>query len=256
MPRTPLSPAVEDMLTMAPPPLSSMAGISYFMQRKTPRRLTRTARSKSSTATSASGAGMWPSPALLKAASRRPQASRVCATRRSTEAGSPTSVGTASAWPPEALMSSATAARACSSRAASTTVAPAAAKVRTAAAPMPRLAPVMMATLPVRSGLVGAGVGMPSLQVVQALAILVAGDLAVSVPLGQDLLGPGGVGAHSRPTTAHYKPNRGGYQRQHERSPQPWPPAAGSPCVPRMSPPASPRVDEEKPHRTMRHHLL
>src|SRR5205085_6318799 len=152
-------------------------------------------------------------------------------------------------------MSWATTARACSSRAASTTVAPAAAKVRAAAAPMPRLAPVMMATLPVRSGLVGVGVVMSSLQVAQALAILVAGDLAAGVPLGQDLLGPGGAGAHSRPTTARHKPDRGGYQRQHERPPQPWPPTAGSPCVPRMSP-ASPRVGEEKPRNAMRHHLL
>ena len=105
MPRTPPRPAVEDMLTMAPPPPASMAGISYFMARKTPRRLTRMARSKSSTAIAASGAGMWPAPALLNAASRRPYASRVRATRCSTAAGSPTSVGTASAWPPAAVMS-------------------------------------------------------------------------------------------------------------------------------------------------------
>src|SRR5918912_1159635 len=151
------------------------------------------------------------------------------------------------------MMSSATAASACSSRAASTTAAPAAAKVRAAAPPMPRLAPVTMATLPVRPGLVGIGAVMSSLQVVQALAILVARDLAAGVPLGQDLRGPGGAGAHSRPTSAHHKPDRGGYQRQHERPPQPGPPCAGSPCVPCMLP-ASPQVGEEKPHCAMRHH--
>jgi hypothetical protein len=38
-PITASRPAVDDMLTMAPPPLSSIAGISYFIERKTLRRV-------------------------------------------------------------------------------------------------------------------------------------------------------------------------------------------------------------------------
>src|SRR6266536_2080492 len=66
------------------------------------------------------------------------------------------SCGTDSARPPRAVISSTTAARCTSSRAATVTAAPAAAKALAVAAPMPRLAPVTIATRPARGvGVVG-----------------------------------------------------------------------------------------------------
>src|SRR6266536_1867055 len=65
------------------------------------------------------------------------------------------SCGTDSARPPRAVISSTTAARCTSSRAATVTAAPAAAKALAVAAPMPRLAPVTIATRPAK----GVGVG-------------------------------------------------------------------------------------------------
>ena len=44
----PLTPAPEEVLTIAPPPCLSIKGISCFMDRNTPRRLTSTIRSHSS----------------------------------------------------------------------------------------------------------------------------------------------------------------------------------------------------------------
>src|SRR5215469_12744071 len=100
MPGAPVNPAVEDIFTIAPPPAATIAGIWYFIIRKTPRALTRRAVSKSLIDRLASGVGMWPSPALLNATSSRPKAWRVCWTRCSAAAGSPTSVGMTSAFPP------------------------------------------------------------------------------------------------------------------------------------------------------------
>src|SRR5439155_18934876 len=86
--------------------------------------------------------------AWLNATSSRPNAPTVRSTRVRTEAGSETSVGTASARPPLAANSRASASSAAASRAASATAAPAATNALAVAAPMPRLAPVMMATRP------------------------------------------------------------------------------------------------------------
>ena len=141
------SPAVDDMFTIDPPLDASIAGISYFMHKNTPMTFTRNADSNSATLSSASGFGEGPPPALLNAASRRPNLSTVASTRRSTEIGSPTSVDTASALPPWRVMSSASAAISWPLLAARTTVAPAAENVRAAAFPIPRLAPVMITTL-------------------------------------------------------------------------------------------------------------
>src|SRR5437867_147092 len=125
-----------------------MAWISYFMPRNVPRMLVRMPRSNSAGSMSARSAGMGPSVALLNAASSRPKVVSVCETRFSTDATSPTSVGTVSARPPAARIPWATASKACASRAASTTAAPACANARAVAAPMPRLAPATSATLP------------------------------------------------------------------------------------------------------------
>ncbi len=68
----PLSPAVEAMFTIAPPPPRSMTGIWNFIPRNVPRMLVAMPRSNSSASMSASGAGSGPSVALLNAASSRP----------------------------------------------------------------------------------------------------------------------------------------------------------------------------------------
>src|SRR5215208_8520149 len=49
----PVTPAPEEVLTIAPPPFFSINGISCFMHRKTPRRSTSTIRSHSSSVRSA-----------------------------------------------------------------------------------------------------------------------------------------------------------------------------------------------------------
>jgi hypothetical protein len=88
MPGTPRSPAVDDMFTIDPLLDASIAGISYFMHRNTPITFTRNADSNSATLSSASGFGDGLPPALLNAASKRPNLPTVASTRRSTEAGS------------------------------------------------------------------------------------------------------------------------------------------------------------------------
>src|SRR6185312_8848381 len=125
------------MLTIAPPPVGSIARISERRPRKVPRTLLSITRSNSAGSRSASGVGGGPFDALLNAA-----------TSRSTEAGSVTSVPTASACPPLSRMPAATSARARSSREPSTTAAPASANARAVTALMPRLAPATSATFP------------------------------------------------------------------------------------------------------------
>lgn len=144
------------MLTMAPPPPASIAGMAYFMPRNTLRRVAAIAESNSATDTSASGVGGCPPPAaLFTPMSRRPNISTVCCIRVATASASVTSVGTTRAVPgPVWLMSAATCSSRAWSRAASTTWAPAAARAHAVAAPMPRLAPVTTATRS-RSGRVG-----------------------------------------------------------------------------------------------------
>ena len=63
---------VEAMLTIAPPPRSSMARISYFRQRKIDLRLTATSRSKVASSQSASSVVSVSIAAALQAQSRPP----------------------------------------------------------------------------------------------------------------------------------------------------------------------------------------
>src|SRR2546425_2167446 len=80
-------------------------------------------------------------------------------TRFSTELGLVTSVGMTIALPPFSMMVSATDSIFCASRAARTTMAPASAKMWLVVAPIPRLAPVMMATFPRNNALNPTGDG-------------------------------------------------------------------------------------------------
>src|SRR5579875_21693 len=136
------------MLTIAPPPVRSMAAISYFIPRNVPRMFVAIPRSNSAGSMSASGAGSGPALALLNAASSRPYLSTAASTRSRTEPASDTSARTAAAWPPRASIRFATDSRAAASRAARTTAAPAAANASAVAAPIPLLAPATSATCP------------------------------------------------------------------------------------------------------------
>src|ERR1700726_4750592 len=68
----PITPNTEAVFTMEPPPVLSMAGISYFMLSHTPFALMSTTRSKVSSSRSRNGFGTCSIPALLKAKSSRP----------------------------------------------------------------------------------------------------------------------------------------------------------------------------------------
>ncbi|HJQ06271.1 MAG TPA: hypothetical protein VJ872_12540 [Nocardioides sp.] len=151
---TPLTPACDAVLTIAfgrSSPVASIASIWCFMPRKVPRTLVAIPRSKSATSMSASGAGLGPSVALLKARSSPPKVSTAAPTRSRTDASSVTSARSPIARPPSAAISSAIRPTAAPSRAPSTTAAPARAKARAVASPMPLLAPATRATDPEKS---------------------------------------------------------------------------------------------------------
>src|SRR2546429_504897 len=81
-PAAPMSPATDDMLTMAPaPPCLSICGISYFMQSQVPLRLILMTESHSCSDCSVSGTQRPSIPALLKAMSSRSNFSTVFWTR-------------------------------------------------------------------------------------------------------------------------------------------------------------------------------
>jgi hypothetical protein len=102
---------------------------------------------------SSNGPGGLPVPALLKTRSTRPKRSTAAANRASTEAGLPTSVGTASTREP-APDSSATWSSGSGRRPANTTLQPSASRASAAARPMPLPAPVTTAMRLVLSPLI------------------------------------------------------------------------------------------------------
>ena len=97
---------------------------------------------------SAVGAILAMTPALLNAASSRPNSATVRSTIAATWASSLTSQRTASALWPWPISFSASARTASSRKSASTTAAPASANAWAVASPMPDAAPVTSATLP------------------------------------------------------------------------------------------------------------
>ena len=80
IPGVAVSPAIEAVFTIAPPPSPRIAGATCFMPRKTPLRFTAITRSKSSSSSSHSGARRPSMPALLKNASIRPKRATACST--------------------------------------------------------------------------------------------------------------------------------------------------------------------------------
>ena len=86
-----ITPAPDEVLTMAPPPCSTMCAISCFMHRNTPVRLTAITRSNSRSDIACSAPPLPAMPALLWAQSSRPKVETVCATRFSTSRSRDTS---------------------------------------------------------------------------------------------------------------------------------------------------------------------
>ncbi len=128
---------------MTPEPWATIAGSAARLNRKVPSRFVRTMRSKSSTEWSMSRASTWMA-ALLTTMSRRPKSRNTSATIAATRASSPTSPST----PTASRRDAATARAPAPSRSTSTVRAPSAAYASAIARPMPRAAPVTMATRP------------------------------------------------------------------------------------------------------------
>src|SRR5262245_19802076 len=147
----PMTPAPEDVLTIAPPPRLRISGISYFMHRKTPWRLVSMIRFHSASSYSAVGAAfVGRIPALLKAKSSRPNASTVLSRAAFTSSARVTSHRTASARPPCSSIMRIVSWLPCSDTSATTTLAPSRANASAAARPMPLAAPVTKATFPAK----------------------------------------------------------------------------------------------------------
>src|SRR3954452_555856 len=145
--RTARRPAFEDVLTIAPPPSSSIRRIWCFMPRNVPRRFTAMTRSKSSSSVSCSS--LWtPIPALLWAKSSRPWRATTVSTAFAQSLPRATSQATNSASPPAARIVCTVSSPPARARSRSATAAPSAAKRIAQARPMPLAAPVTRAALP------------------------------------------------------------------------------------------------------------
>src|SRR5581483_5819741 len=160
----PPSPSVDDRLTIEPPPARFIAGIACFIPRNVPIRLMSMIwRSSSSGVLSI--ALNFRIPALFTRTSTRPYSRSVSATRDSQPGSSVTSWCTKLTRSPS---SSASVLPSSSRMSDATTVAPASCSRRTVQAPMPRLPPVTIATLPTsemlsaidaQGGAVSSGIG-------------------------------------------------------------------------------------------------
>src|SRR5947208_1070607 len=146
---------MEPLLMMRPPRGSWLFMIlnASCVQRNEPVRLVSTTAFHCSKGRSSSGTAGAPMPALLKSRSSRPNVSLVRAKSARTEAGSPTSVTTASVREP-GLASRTTDSRASLRRPASATAYPSLRRASAEALPMPLPAPVTIATLPEEAMLV------------------------------------------------------------------------------------------------------
>ncbi len=129
-----------------PLPCAIIARIAARVVRKAPSTWMAIRRCQSASLKSTIGLMIW-MPALEISTSTPPNCSTTLATPASTCASLTTFISTAIAWPPPALISSAVACAAVSTRSAITTFAPAFEYSSAISLPMPLAAPVMMATL-------------------------------------------------------------------------------------------------------------
>src|SRR3954452_11362916 len=133
----------EPVLTMTPPPWSTISGMTALAHRYTPFRLVAISASQASSSISTTEPRA-PYPALLTRISIRPWRAAAAATPAVTSAARETSITTAVARSP---ISRATRSTAAPSRSAMTTSAPSAANSEAVARPMPLAPPVIRATL-------------------------------------------------------------------------------------------------------------
>jgi hypothetical protein len=145
MPREPVRPATDVMLTIFPERRGIITRPTAWQQRNTPVRFVPTIASHSSRGSWSSGARIR-YPALFTSRSTRPNSRTVSATVRSTWAASRTSHDRASERRPSARTAPATASTGSSRRPLATTWAPALASSTAMARPIPWPAPVTMAT--------------------------------------------------------------------------------------------------------------
>src|SRR3954454_23441074 len=143
----PMSPPIDELFTIAPLPCLRICSSSYFMQFQTPFRFTAVMRSNSPPLASAVSTAGDITPALLKAASRRPKVDTVCSIIAFTSASFVTSQRTPIALWPASTICLAAARDSASLTSASTTAAPSAANACAVVKPMPDAAPVTSATL-------------------------------------------------------------------------------------------------------------
>src|SRR5579862_3148473 len=148
-PAAPISPATDDMFTMAPPPpCFSICGISYFRLSQTPFTLMSITWSNSSSVQSNSGCHLPSMPALLNATSSRPYFSTVLCTNDCTSVALETSPFTKIPSPPADRIRRTVSFPSASRRPVITTLAPSFAKSTAVSRPMPVVPPVISATLP------------------------------------------------------------------------------------------------------------
>src|SRR6266700_806908 len=147
MPRWPVTPEIDEMLTIDPPPAFCITGIANFMPRKTPVALTAIRRCQAAVSNRSSTA-LPLIPASLPRMSSLPTAARVAAIAACHSA----SLVTSSFWKiaaPFARVISPTRVRpSASSMSATATLAPSPANTRAMLAPIPEAPPVISATLP------------------------------------------------------------------------------------------------------------
>src|SRR5215471_1372360 len=144
MPFWPTKPDTDDRLTIAPPPLFSIAAIPCFNPRNTPFAFTSIRRSQADVLI-VSGSNVPLMPALLTRMSSLPKRASAAATAAS-HAGS-LATSRCTKWPAPPRLS-ATCLPSASSTSATTTFAPSRAKIVAVLCPMPLAAPVINATLP------------------------------------------------------------------------------------------------------------
>ena len=137
---------MDDMLTMEPPPVLSISLTAYLVPRNTPVALTSMMRRQPSVS---SGSETRPllRPALFTRISSLPKLATVCWTRLRQLSSLVTSFCTNKARPPASAICDSTFLPSSSFMSATTTLAPSLPKSRASSAPMPRAAPVIIATL-------------------------------------------------------------------------------------------------------------
>src|SRR5882757_4001161 len=170
------------MLTIAPPPLASIRGITACMPSQTPFRSVSTTwcHPASSRSTTLSGPSVFVTPAMLPSAWTPPKPATASSTSRFQSPGLRTSMTTWVALPPASMISRAVESSSC--RSPITTAAPSEANRRATPRPIPWTPPVMTATLPSNLFMIAPVSGLKP-------SGLAEGDVRQALPAGHVLPG-------------------------------------------------------------------